>query len=111
MYGWFVNRKERKALNDKEKEKFRNMFAEGTNDSLFLRYAKKNRGSVARNIYFNNNFIYKGVSQTFSDFYLQQPENYDFSGRYNENNNEYLRNKEKIQKNRRIFRRVCNFFS
>lgn len=42
MEEWFVSRKERKALNDKENEKFKKVFDDGTNDSFIFKFIKKN---------------------------------------------------------------------
>lgn len=39
---WSVNRKERKALNKKENEKFKKVFDDGTNDCFVFKYIKKN---------------------------------------------------------------------
>lgn len=43
MFGWFVNRKERKALNEKEKEKFRKFFDSGNNNDSFISKSLKSQ--------------------------------------------------------------------
>lgn len=48
--------------------------------------------------------FFLGKSAILSEVYQQ--EIHDYHGKYYENNNEYLKNKEKLKKNRRIFRRV-----
>ena len=50
MEGWFVSRKERKALNDKENEKFKKVFDDGTNDSFIFKFIKKNFRNGMSNI-------------------------------------------------------------
>ena len=52
MGGWFVSRKERKSLNDKENEKFKKIFDDGTNDPFIFKFIKKNL-KIKKNSNFN----------------------------------------------------------
>ena len=49
---WSVNRKERKALNKKENEKFKKVFDDGTNDCFVFKYINRKsmifKGNIVR---------------------------------------------------------------